>query len=68
MGWGSAGEIYERVARSMSNSDTIDFEDQAIVLTELYEVLTDMDWDTCDESFGASPAGDKVLYVSGHHP
>lgn len=73
MGWCSGTEIYERVAKTLDeyedkNDPEAYWETQKQVLDALYEVLTDNDWDCIDEAFGASPAGDAILYLKGARP
>lgn len=69
MGWCGASEIYEVVAKSLHNyEEEGNWLMQKLVLADLYEKLTDDDWDCTDEAFGASPAGDAVLYSKGSKP
>lgn len=49
MGWASAGEIFNRTARAVLESQASDAETIEI-LYELADALRDGDWDTVDES------------------
>lgn len=52
MGWGSAGEIFDRVARGLKRTNMSD-EDKYAVLFDLGKALQNEDWDTEDESLEA---------------
>ena len=68
MGWSSANPIFDGVAMELqAQFGKKKMDEQIAVLIALAEELQDGDWDTEEESFGITDAGDQALKKMGFH-
>lgn len=75
MGWSSANDIFDTVALSLEREFGGDEKPivpvlrsrKTAILKALIEVLEQMDWDTADEVYGVTEAGDMALDAMGYH-